>query len=359
MNSLERRESRFFRRKFKREQKNIERSNLYASLDNAFTFSKVMYYADKCCKGVGYKKSTQNFKLHMFTIVATTCRNIKTNNYKVSKTYRFRINERGKIRDIDAPHITDRLVHKVLSNEVILPLYMPHIIYDNGASMKDKGFFFAIKQVKQKLYNWYLKYGLNGYIVTIDFSKFFQNCSHDLIHDIHKKYIYNDSVIKVIEDYLFIGEGIALGVEIAQREACIIPNVLDHLIQNSGCPIERYMDDTFFLIDDYDKALIILDGYYRLCDLLKLKINKNKTKVIPIGKYFLYCKWKYHIDKNGKVICIPHKDTIYRERRKLRKMYKLNLDNEETEITKSSFIAYLNQGNSYKYIEYLKKKMNN
>ena len=126
MNSLERREVRFFRRKQKREKKIIDRSNLYANLDNAFTFSKVMYYADKCCKGVGYKKSTQNFK-------------------------------------------------------------------------------------------WICSY--------LDFSKFFQNCSHDLIHDIHKKYIYNDIVIKIIEYYLFIGEGIALGVEIAQREACIMPNI--------------------------------------------------------------------------------------------------------------------------------------
>ena len=38
----------------------------------------------------------------------------------------------------------------------------------------------------------------------------------------------------------------------------------------------------FFLIDDYNKTIKLLD------------------------KYFLYCKWKYHIDKNGKVICIPH-----------------------------------------------------
>lgn len=41
---------------------------------------------------------------------------------------------------------------------------------------------------------------------------------------------------------MFIGEGKALGVEIAQREASVIPNLLDHFIQNNGCPIERYMD---------------------------------------------------------------------------------------------------------------------
>ena len=124
MTSEERHEARYIRRKAKRDNKNLNRSKIYANLDRAFTFSKVMYYADKCCNGVGYKKSTQKFKLHMFTNIANTCRNIKTGNYKVHNTYKFKINERGKIRDIDAPYIYDRLVHKVLSNEILLPLYL-------------------------------------------------------------------------------------------------------------------------------------------------------------------------------------------------------------------------------------------
>ena len=119
-----------------------------------------MYYADKCCNGVRYKKSTQNFQLHMFTNIANTCRNIKNGTYVVGKTYKFKINERGKIRNIDAPHITDRLVHKVISNEILLPIYTPHMIYDNGASTKGKGFGFAIKRVKSKLKKWNRKYGL-------------------------------------------------------------------------------------------------------------------------------------------------------------------------------------------------------
>ena len=69
MNSIERRELRYQRRKAKRKIDNV-------SID-VFCFSKVMYYADKCCKGVGYKKSTQNFKLHLLTSIATTCYNIK------------------------------------------------------------------------------------------------------------------------------------------------------------------------------------------------------------------------------------------------------------------------------------------
>ena len=240
MNSIERKKLRYERRKNKRIEKVEKRSKEYADLNKAFCFSKAMYYGDKCCNGVGYKKSTQNFKLHEFTIISNLCRDIKTGNYKVGDTYSFIINERGKTRNIDAPHIKDRLVHKILSNEIIEPLYSPHLIYDNGASMKNKGFKFCINRVKKKLYSWYLKNGLNGYVVFIDFSKFFENCSHNVIRDIHSKYIINKTVIKVIEDYLFIGKGIALGVEIAQRKAIIIPNQLDHYVQNKTM-INRYM----------------------------------------------------------------------------------------------------------------------
>lgn len=172
-----------------------------------------------------------------------------------------------------------------------------------------------------------------------------------MIREIHKKYIHDNGIIKLIEDYLFVGKGIALGVEIAQREAAIIPNKLDHFIQNNGYLIERYMDDTFLLVNDLCDANELMQKYYKIADGLKIKINRNKTKITPISNYFKYCKWYYYIMNNGKIINVPDRDTIYRQRRKLRKMYKISLNALEIEISKNSVIAYLKQGNSYKYIE--------
>lgn len=217
MNSRERKEKRYLRRKEKRLNKIIERSNRYASINEAFCFHKVMFYSDKCCNGVRWKKSTINFELHQFTIISTVCHNIKNNTYKVGNTYKFQINERGKVRNIDAPHIKDRLVHKVLSNEIILPIYQPHLIYDNGASQKNKGFTFSLFRLRKKLQRYFKKYGNNGYIVLIDYSKFFENSSHEVIHKIHEGYIRDSYTIQVIEDYTFIVKGIALGIEMAQK----------------------------------------------------------------------------------------------------------------------------------------------
>lgn len=355
MNSRERKELRYQRRKKRREEKNIIRNNKYGSIDEAFCFHKVMYYADKCCKGVGFKKSTQMFKLHMFTNIATTCYDIKTNNYKVGATYAFTIHERGKVRNINAPHIKDRLVHKVLVNEILTKLYYPHFVYGNGASVKGKGFHFSLAYVKKILYSWYLKNGLDGYVLVIDYSNYFANCYHNVIRGIHSKYIYNSYTIKVLEDYLFVGDGLLLGVELAQQEALMFANKLDHFIDNKYSLV-RFMDDSFCLVKTKEEGLKLLKEYNLIAHSLGIKINMKKTRLIPIREFFIFCKWKYLLLKSGKIICKPIRKTVYRQKRKLKKLNNLCLDGrvlkEEVDIVKSCFNSYLNISNCFYYKNY-------
>lgn len=242
MNSLERKELRYQRRKTKRANKIIERYSKHGNIIRNFNFHNVYENAKLCTRNVGYKKSTKMFKYHMFSIVGKTCVDIKQDKYKVNKTYHFKINEGGKTREIDAPVIKDRLVHKVISRNMLMPIYDPMLIYDNGASCINKGFSFALLRLKKFLLDWYKKYGLEGYVITIDFSKYFENCNHEIIKQTHDKYFKDNYTKKVIEDYLFIGKGLALGVEIAQREAIMYPNKLDKYLTNKGLPILRYMD---------------------------------------------------------------------------------------------------------------------
>ena len=160
---------------------------------------------------------------------------------------------------------------------------------------------------------------------------------------------------------MFIGKGIALGVEIAQREASMIPNVLDHYIENQY-KIERYMDDSVYLCNNYKNALESLIYYKNKANDFNIVINHKKTKIVKLCDVFKYCKWNYKLLTTGKVIMIPDKNTIYRQRRKLRKMYKLYRDGKvsfnDLNISKTCFKAYLNIGNSYKYINYLHNRYN-
>ncbi len=109
-----------------------------------------------------------------------------------------------------------------------------------------------------------------------------------------------------------------MGVEIAQREAIIIPNKLDHYIQNKTI-INRYMDDTIFFVNSYSESKCLIGEYIKISKLLKIKINYKKSFIIPISSCFKYCKWKYKLLKSGKVICIPCIETIKRQRKKLKR----------------------------------------
>ena len=134
-----------------------------------------------------------------------------------------------------------------------------------------------------------------------------------------------------------------MGVEIAQREAIIIPNILDHYIQNKT-KIIRYMDDTIFFVDSCKEGKSLLDEYRKLSVFLSININNKKSFIIPIKSCFKYCKWKYKLFEDGKIICKPCIKTIKRQKLKLKKMKKLNLSINEIENTRNSFNAYLSLG---------------
>lgn len=138
------------------------------------------------------------------------------------------------------------------------------------------------------------------------------------------------------------------------KEASIIPNRLDHFIENKGYFIERYMDDSIIIVNSLEEAKSILKEYISFSNKLDIKINYNKTKIVPLNNYFKYCKWHFKLLNTSKVIMVPDKNTFYRQRRKLRKMINKNITNE-IEKVRTCFKAYLNIGTSYKYIKYLDK----
>ena len=100
------------------------------------------------------------------------------------------------------------------------------------------------------------------------------------------------------------------------------------------------MDDTIFLVNTYEEGEKILEGYKKKASLLNIKINDKKSFIIPIKSCFTYCKWKYTLVGNGKILCKPCIKTIKRQNLKLKKMKELKLSKEEIEATINSFKAY-------------------
>lgn len=321
MNSKERHEARYLRRKARREAKLHERQKAVGALAEAMRYSNLYNAGKAACKGVRWKTSTINFELRIFSRTARTHRRLMQKKWRSKKPCTFMLTERGHLRKIDAPHIEDRQVHKAFCRYVLRPLYYPHMIYDNGASMENKGFSFAINRLISFLRRWYRLNGTDGYAVSVDFKGYFPNAPHKTIEGIHDRLIA-DPDLRELADYLlnvFGPIGMALGVETSQTEAGILPNRIDHTMKDHErvkC-LERYMDDTSFLVKTKEEAAQRLDTMREATTHEGLIMNEAKTHVTPLTGWFRYCQWRFHMTDSGGLVIKPSRRSVTNMHHKL------------------------------------------
>ena len=234
--------------------------------------------------------------------------------------------ERGKIRGIDAPHITDRQIHKVISKEVLEPLYDPSMIYDNGASRIGKGLHWQIKRIKQQLARHYRKYGRAGGVLLLDLKKFFPYAPHSIIYQRHQRYILNPDFRRIADTIIdtapgeFPGRGMPLGVEPSQQEMAAMPSAVDNWIkcQMSTHSAGHYMDDYCIILPDIEDLKKLGRAIVRQFEIRGIPVNKKKCKIIPLTKPFRWCKARFTLTETGKIKVNGSRDGVIRARRKLK-----------------------------------------
>ena len=218
MTSQERREGRYQRRKAKRQAKKQARSDALGPVGKVFSYRKMFRYGRKCCNGVRWKQSVQNFELHLFSGTAKRRRLLLNKTWKPKGCVHFTLCERGKVRPIDAPHVTDRQIHKTLCNEALVPLYSPGMIYDNGASQRGKGLHWHFRRLKEQLAWHFRRYGREGAVLLIALKGFFPNAPHALIYQRHQQLILNPELREIADRVIqhspcpTPGRGMPLGV---------------------------------------------------------------------------------------------------------------------------------------------------
>lgn len=333
MTSKERHDARYRRRIKKREIKRQQRSSQIGGIDGAMSYHKLYKCGKDCCCGVRWKQSTQNFELHIFTKTAINAHRLKNGIWEPDKYNSFLLAERGKIRPIDAPNILDRQVQKAYTRNVLLPLYLPDMIWNNGASLKGKGFTFSKNMLIKDLHSYYRRYGTEGSVILLDFKQFFPSAPHKAIYDRHNKLILDDG-LRVIGDKIVASNkrdfGMPLGVEASQAEMIALPSPLDNFIkcQLSMKYVGHYMDDYYILVPPHMDAKELLRIVAAKASAIGFTISKSKTKIFPLRKPFKYCKAKYTLTESGAVIVNGNRDSMKRARRKIR-AFKNKITNNE------------------------------
>lgn len=193
---MSRRKGRYERRKTRREENRLRRAATVGGLHDVFGYDDMYKAGKKCCNGVRWKNSTQRFEMHLFSGTARRRRLLLERKWIPGAYVHFTISERGKTRPIDAPRIQDRQVHKVYTKKVLLPLYRPEMIYNNGASLEGKGFEFSKRMLKEDLRWHFRRYGRDGNVILIDFKQFFPSVSHEEIFKRHEKLLLNPDIRK-------------------------------------------------------------------------------------------------------------------------------------------------------------------
>ena len=286
----------------------------------------MFFYGKKCCNGVRWKQSVQNFEGHLFSGTATRRRTVLEQQWKPKACSHFTLRERGKIRPIDAPHITDRQIHKTLCNEVLIPLYSPSMIYDNGASQKGKGLHWQFKRIKQQLGWHYRRYGREGAVLLLDLKGFFPNASHALLYQRHRELILNPELQNLADTVIQYspcptpGRGLPLGVEPSQQEMVALPSKIDQWIKCQAhvhCA-GHYMDDYYAFFPTVDEAKLMGHEIVRRFEAAGIRVNKRKCKVIPLTKPFRFCKARFTLTETGKIKVNGSRDGVKRARRKLK-----------------------------------------
>ena len=291
-----------------------------------FGYRKMFFYGKKCCNGVRWKQSVQNFEGHLFSGTANRRRKVLDQNWKPMKCTHFTLCERGKVRPIDAPHITDRQIHKALCNEVLTPLYGPCMIHDNGASQKGKGLHWHFRRLKEQLHWHHRRYGREGAVLLLDLKGFFPNAPHALLYQRHQELILNPN-LRALADTVIQnspcptpGRGLPLGVEPSQQEMVALPSAIDNWIKCQAgvhC-FGHYMDDYYLIFPDVEALKKLGHEVVRRFEALGIRVNKRKCKIIPLTKPFRFCKARFTLTETGKIKVNGNRDGVKRARRKLK-----------------------------------------
>lgn len=320
------------------------------SYEDVFTYEHLYKSYKKCCKGVRWKSSTQKFIANAPLLVYRIYRDLKEGEFKSEGFYEFDLYERGKARHIKSVTFRERVVQKCLCDYALVPVLSKTLIYDNGACIKGKGYSFTVKRIKKHLAQHIRKYGTEGYILLFDFSRYFDTIDHNIVKRIIDKNFSNKK-LKDITMYFVnqFDEGLGLGSQISQILSVTVANYLDHFIKEKlrVKRYGRYMDDGYLIHIDKEYLKYCLKEIEKVCIMLGITLNKNKTQIVKLLHGFTYIKIRYKFNKT-KIIKLMNKKSVTRQRRRIKRLYKKGAD---IDISLASWYGYARQFNSYRTVK--------
>ena len=260
-----------------------------------FTIKNILWGIKDCLKGKYSKKNALLLFRHKEDFAFNLHDEFKNKKYNHSG-YNFFVNYDSKKRVIASACLKDKIVHRVLYNN-LNGFIDKGFIFDSYACRISKGSFRAIKRCQKFLKNKKLKYFLK-----MDVKKYFDSVNHKKLKEILKRMGYNFDVFEKIINSYSTGKniGMPIGNLTSQMFANIYLHELDMFVKHQ-LKIKyyiRYMDD--FVILHYSKEDLkiwmfeienfLKNTLYLLISNGNTVLSKIKNGVIFLGKRIFWNK---------------------------------------------------------------------
>ena len=321
-------------------------------------------------KGSDWKSQVQNFEMNWLVELSKIQQSLENMTYELLQSNDFTMYERGNIRRITGEQIHDRVVKHALCDEILSPSIERFLIYDNGASIRGKGINFTRRRLLVHLHKFYMEHGSNdGYILLIDFSKYYDNIRHDVLMELFKRYVTNEHALwllrKVIdkskvdvsymtdEEYenclnalfnsllyqhvdqslltgeKFMRKHLNIGDQVAQIAGISYPMPLDNYIKIvKGIKYYgRYMDDSYVIHKDKGFLQKLLMEIIEKAREIGITVNARKTRICKLSQTWRFLQIRYSLSKTGRIIQKINPKRLTVMRRKMKKLaYRLSAE---------------------------------
>ena len=190
--------------------------------DKKLTYANLMKAHKNSRKGKGYRIEVIEFNLKQEEYIMWLYNELKNMTYKHGGYQVFYVTE-PKLRKIEKSRYIDRIVHRWLVDEFLIPTYVPTFINTSFACLKNKGMHRAALYVQNAMKKAKLKWE-NYYILKMDVAKYFDSIDKAILLNILKRKIKDEKLMDLINKVLYSQEK-PKGLEIRKLHVADAPEI--------------------------------------------------------------------------------------------------------------------------------------
>ena len=304
--------------------------------DQAMSYGNLRRALNRAARDVRWKDSVVGYELHGPQNTHKNLREIREGTYAISPYQVFEVHE-PKTREIVATRIKDRQVQMALCEGGFYQDMAEHFIYDNSACQTGKGTDFALERMRKHLREFYQKHGRDGWVLKCDVHHFFPETRHDVAKAAVAKRCSDPRAARMVFDVIdsFGGEkGIGLGSQISQLVELAVLDDLDHFIKERLRirHYVRYMDDLILIHESKEKLTECRETIEAQLAAIGLELNE-KTTMYPLKQGVKFLQWRFILTESGKIVQKMSSAKMGRQRRRLKKLLRRELNGEIPEGT--------------------------